>query len=174
MIISHSDKRWNHIRLMTLTLLFLMSIARATDNESVNITNATQQKTQLSINLPIFIPDNPISGTLTSLWQEYIRWGITNAKTTISELKSAYNLSSMYDLPFFGPIFVGIWLLLSGHLGALLYLAQSTLVFTLVGMIAVDLLIGSKLRMFIPLPYISDFLIGILAALLAIGLATLM
>ena len=89
----------------------------------------------MNFDLKSYFPDNAVVGTLTSLWNEYVSWSAQFTNQLVDKMKTEYGfmnndiLKAVIDVPVIGAVFFGFALLFSGHLGALLFIANSCVVF---------------------------------------------
>lgn len=160
--------------LIVLAVLILLATSRAdnvTSNASLQIANQN-----ITIQLPAQIASNDIlSGSITSFFSEYVGWGIATTKGTLLQMKSAYNLTGIYDIPFLGAIFVGCFLIWTGHIGTYLYMIENSLIFTFIGWIVLHLTLKAVLPGAIKkIPLINELMDAFLAGLFAIAIVSVL
>jgi hypothetical protein len=160
-------KEYITYRIIFLILAILVFIA-------VGVVKAQNTTADFTITLPKF-PTEGITSSLDSVITEYFSWSFTSLKQTINNFKTAYGLGGIYDIPFFGAVFLCAWLLLAGHLGAFLYLVQDSLLIAIVLAFFLKFLLKPVLKEMPILKWgpLADFIIAVIAAVITIGLITL-
>lgn len=155
------------IRIFALVLGVLLVIASVIYAESTNST--------ISISLPINPQADPLVDGIWSFFSEYMNWSLQATHQTFSEVRSAYNLTGVYDIPFIGALAICFFLLTSGHVGAFLFIAQSCMLFTIIGYLILKLTIQARLRSFpvLKIPLVCNIIEALIATVLAIAIASL-
>lgn len=153
--------RIHSLSLIAGAILITASVASAADQS-------------FNIKLPV-TKEDPLITFVWSFVSEYMAWSIQSTTQTLLQMRTAYGLTGIFEWPFIGAFLTSGYLLINGHIGALLFMIQNSAVFTAIGtwiMRMVLKLIAPKFLQRIPLLY--DFTAIVLAALLAIALASVL